>query len=122
MLIILFIFLLNNPAQELFERGNLYFSAGQYRRAIELDSASAEAFHSRAYTFYYKEQYYDALTDYNRAIELRNNYALSYAGRGLVLIELGYFDRACQDFHRSVELGATKVQKLITEHCKSIKM
>jgi len=30
MLIILFIFLLNNPAQELFERGNLYFSAGEH--------------------------------------------------------------------------------------------
>jgi len=65
----------------------------------------AEAYNDRAFAYYLKGDYEQAIADYTRAIELRPNYPKAYNSRGVVYLAGGYGSaKSVPDFDRAIEL------------------
>ncbi len=85
-------------------RGNRYSRNGAYERAIEdysraleMDSAFAEAYYDRGFSFYEVGLYEEAISDLSRAIELNPEAAHYYGQRSLVYLFADRLDLAQAD-------------------------
>jgi len=74
-----------NPAEESYNRGNVYFDKGQHDRAIsdfskaiEINPNDAEAYNNRGFAYFNKGRYDLAISDYNKGIEINPRHAKAY--------------------------------------------
>ena len=76
-----------------------------YRKAIELEPDSIEAYKRRAAVYYANGDFALAIPDYDRVIKLAPEDAAGFYGRGAALSNSGDFDRAVEDYTRAIELN-----------------
>jgi tetratricopeptide (TPR) repeat protein len=75
-----------------------------YRNIIELDPDFAEAWWMRGNAYWDAGDYDRALADYNKTITLDPNYAMAYLGRGNVYLRKGDYDGALDEYNQVVEV------------------
>ena len=92
-------------------RGNAYYSLGEYKKAledyskaIELNPNNASYYYNRGNTFHNLKEYEKALEDYNKAIELNPSNALAYNNRGVSFYNLKKYEKALEDYNKAIEL------------------
>ncbi|MBF0555264.1 MAG: tetratricopeptide repeat protein [Nitrospirae bacterium] len=117
-------------AEDYLERGNTYYSKGDFdsaisnfTKAIEINPKLAEAYINRGVAYYGKGNYDQAISDYNRAIELNPKLdvdvnpkiAEAYNNRGNSYLKKGDHKRAMTDYQKAAELGNTHAQKYLRE-------
>ena len=73
-------------------------------RAIELDSASAEAHYNRGRIHYRLGRFDKAKEDFDNAIQLDQLFTLAYNDRGLTFARLGKLPLAVEDFRKAIHL------------------
>ena len=98
-------------AEELFVKGEQYYSEGEYEKAIEYFTLAIEmdphcvlCYYKRGNIKYALGQYEEAIADYTRAIEIDPGESLFYEKRGLLYHVLGRYNDAILDFTRIIEL------------------
>ena len=79
---------------------------GDYTRAIEVDTADAEAYLKRGVALKVLGEFGAAVEDLNKAIELRPKYLDAYYNRATVRMEMMDYGRAIADLDRVVELNS----------------
>lgn len=82
---------------------------------LDIEPDHEAALHIRAASYWYSEQFVEALDDYNRLIELNSDgeEALPLLnGRGQVHAELGEFEQALDDLNRSIDHAKRTQDKL----------
>jgi Tetratricopeptide repeat len=102
-----------------FRRAQLYFSNGDYDRAIADFSAfirlrpnSVVAFNERGLSFGKKGDYDKAIADYTEAIRLNPVWsALPYYNRGTAYEKKGELEKALADFREALNKGSTTVSE-----------
>lgn len=75
------------------------------RRALELDSTSAQIHNNLAAALRARGDYEDAIVYYRRAIELDPEYARAHENLGSMLLEIGNADEAAHCFRRALQLA-----------------
>ncbi|MEJ2734726.1 MAG: tetratricopeptide repeat protein [Anaerolineae bacterium] len=93
--------------------GNLYSSRQEYlaaiegyTRAITLDSAYTDVYHSRGVLYWREFGHHDrAIRDLNRVLELDPSRAEAYFNRAFAYKLQGEHDKAIADFERYLETG-----------------
>jgi tetratricopeptide (TPR) repeat protein len=98
-------------AEALAERGQTYYSGGQYaeawaefNHAVELQPNLGWAIYGRGEASRMLGRYIEALTDFTRAIELIPERADGYASRGETYRMLERYDEARADFNQALKL------------------
>lgn len=93
-------------------RGNGYYSKGDYDRAIQ-DTEQAILLNANEPLFYYtsglaykkKGDYNRAIQDFDEAIRLNRNFERAYYDRGNAYIDKEQYDHAIQDLNQAVHLN-----------------
>lgn len=100
------------PAESYLDEGNVYFTVGQYDRAVErfsralqLDPGLGRAYYNRAAALLRLEREADALADYDRAAALLSGDADVLHNRGLLHFARGDFAAAARDFAQALALA-----------------
>jgi protein O-mannosyl-transferase len=93
-------------------RGNAYWSLGNYRQAledyakvIELNPKLPEAYNNRGAAYQNLGNYRQAIEDYTKAIEVKPKYAEAYNNRGGAYAILGNYRQAIEDCTKAIELN-----------------
>ncbi len=93
-------------------RGNVYYSKGDYDRAIadytkavELDPKDAVTHNNRGVAYYVKRDYDHAIADYTKAVELDPKFAVAYSNRGGAYYDKGDYDHAIADHNKAIALN-----------------
>ena len=101
-----------NNASYYYNRGNAYYSLGEYKKAledyskaIELNPNNASYYYNRGNTFHNLKEYEKAIEDYSKAIELNPNYSLAYNNRGNTFSILKEYEKAIDDYNKAIELN-----------------
>ncbi len=85
-------------------RGNYQQAIADYTRAIEVNPALSEAYHSLALVYSEQSQYEKGITEYTKAIELSPQCAACpYNNRGLAYAHQGDYDKAIADFTTAIQ-------------------
>lgn len=98
-------------AHALAQRGQAYYEANRFDRAMaDLDAAiaaghgDAAAHLARAKTYVFTGRYGDAIADFDEVIRQRPDDAAAYHARGAAFYGGGAFDKAIADFDRAIAL------------------
>ena len=98
-------------ATQYFERGNRFYYAGKYSKAvddfskaIQLDPNYADAYNNRGVAYYDLKKYDEAIRDYNYAIQFDPNNKQAYYNRGNAYDDLGKYDDAIRDYNYAILL------------------
>ncbi len=103
-------------------QGNLFSFYGNdkaaiknYKKAIELDPRSSEAYFQMGMSYGELKDYQKALSSINKAIELNPQKGLYYYGRGRIYLisENGDKDRAIEEFKKAAKLGDRDAQNYL---------
>jgi lipoprotein NlpI len=73
------------------------------------DQELAIIFNNRAFAYYNKRDYQQAIRDYDRAISLQPHYALALTRRGAALLEKRQYEQALADYEAATQLDAKSV-------------
>ena len=73
------------------------------------DQDLAITFNNRAFAYYNKKDYQQAIRDYDRAINLQPNYGLALTRRGAALLEKHQYEQALADYDAATQLDAKLV-------------
>jgi len=94
-----------------YNRGNAYFSGGDYKEAIKdysqtiyLDPEYLMAYHNRGNIYYYYKNYHKAISDYNHALSINPNFITSCINRGNVYLDKGDYKNAITDYNRALKI------------------
>jgi tetratricopeptide (TPR) repeat protein len=116
-------------ADDYFTRGNAYYEAGDYERALEAYNRALElkpdfaaVLNNRGNALYELKRHEDALKDFNRALELEPDDPMTLNNRGTTLDEMGRYGDALRDYDRSLELRPDYVDALVNRSAALIKM
>jgi tetratricopeptide (TPR) repeat protein len=92
------------------QKARLAFQAGRYaeaeelwRKVVEQQPNSAEAFYQLGFSLHLQEEVGAAIAAYQKAIALDPTYDTPYVNLGLAFIELNQFDEATQAFQRVLD-------------------
>jgi len=101
----------NSEAARYYNRGNTYYSNGDYDRAIadftqaiRLDPNLAPAYSNRARAYNSKGDYDKAIADATQAIRLNPNLAPAYYNRAIAYNSKSDYDKAIADFTQAIRL------------------
>jgi hypothetical protein len=75
-----------------------------YTHAIQIDTNSADTYHSRGFAYYNKGDYDLAINDYSQAIRIDSNRADTYNNRGASYNSKGDYDRAIVDLTEAIRI------------------
>jgi uncharacterized caspase-like protein len=100
-------------AEAYYNRGNDYYSEGEYDKAlsdfnqtIRLDPKYAAAYVNRGFIYnMIKDEYDKAIADFSEAIKLNPDYASAYNNRGGAYYNKGEYDKAIADFNEAITLN-----------------
>ena len=94
-----------------YNRGNAYYSLGDYARAIEdhdealrLDPGNALFYSNRGSAYDELGEYRRAIEDYDEALRINPGYLDAYNNRGVAYDHLGEYARAIEDFDQALRL------------------
>ena len=94
-------------------RGALYFSLGEYRRAIvdydraiHLTPDFSSPYGNRGVSYRYLGEYQKAIADYTQAIRLDPQKAMAYYHRGNAYCELEKYQKAIADYTQAIDLDS----------------
>ena len=104
---------LNSELAETYNnRGNVYYSKGEfdraiqdYNRAIDLNPGLTQAYNNRGNAYSSKGEFDTAIRDFNTAITLNPELADAYSNRGNAYSSKGEFDTAIRDFNTAITLN-----------------
>jgi lipoprotein NlpI len=95
-------------------RGNAYYAAGDYDRAIQdysqaiqLDPKSAVYLSNRGNAYADKGDYDSAIKDFDKAIELNPKSSNVYSSKGFAFARKGDYDSAIKYYSQAIQLGST---------------
>ena len=93
-------------------RGNAYFFAGEYDRAIsefnkaiEINPTYVEAYGNRGLAYLEKGEHDRAISDFNKAIEINPWDDKATVNRGIAYGAKGEYDLAISDFNKAIEIN-----------------
>ena len=75
-----------------------------FQKAIQLDSAYADAHCNLGSAFIHKDQIKDAIIAYKEALDIDPNFSQPYFNLGILLNNIGKIDEAIACFHSAIEL------------------
>ena len=111
-------------AKVFYNRGNLFYSTGDYKKAlidyekcISLNPNIAEVYCNQANIFDVNSKYELAISSYTKAIELKPAFALAYSNRSRVFIKLNRLGEACADLKTALSLGYNDAAVTINSIC-----
>lgn len=103
---------LNPDYQNIYQRGWLYVSKGEYDRSIadftklvNLYPSAPGGYYGRGWAYAEKCEYDEAITDFTNLIEMNPDSGEAYFNRGEAYADKGEYDRAIADFTRDIVLG-----------------
>ncbi len=93
-------------------RGNIYFFAKEYDKAIpdfteaiRINPSNADIYINRGSSYGEKGEYDKAISDYTRAIALNPSLSQAYLYRGVVYFRKGNYDKTWEDVQKAQSLG-----------------
>jgi tetratricopeptide (TPR) repeat protein len=86
---------------------------GYYNKALELDAQHIGALTKRAGLYYSQGEYDKALQDYDKIISLKSDNAEIFNARGNVHLAKGEYDLALDDFNKAISLDANSVNSYV---------
>jgi tetratricopeptide (TPR) repeat protein len=116
-----------NNHEAYYERGNVYFTLGNYQRAIEdfthvicSNPQSVIAYNKRGLVRSELGDYQGAIEDFNQALQINNRVAEIYNNRGNARSQLGDRQGAMEDYQKAAELLAeedkiVQLEELVAE-------
>jgi tetratricopeptide (TPR) repeat protein len=100
-----------NCADAYCKRGDFYYEATEYvkaladyNRAVELAPNDADAYYNRGCTYGEMGECGKAIAEFNKAIQLNHNHTLAYYNRGLAHHDMEEYDKAIADYDKAIEL------------------
>lgn len=87
-------------ARSAFQAGRYAEAEGLWRKVVEQQPNSAEAFYELGFSLHLQEEIGAAIASYQKAISLDPNYDTPYINLGLAFIELMQYDKAAQAFQK----------------------
>ena len=96
----------------------IFFTIGDYDKALALKPDYAECLSNRGAAKYQLDDLPGALVDFLKALELKPDFANAYLGLGLVKISSGDKESGCKDLNKAGELGLKEAYDLIKKVCK----
>ena len=96
------------------EEGKLAEAKAAFRKAIELDSTSAEAHFRLGYMYEIADSLADAAREYATAIRLKPDMAVAHHNFGLLLAKGGDFERAVREFELTIQLNAVDPDTILS--------
>ena len=98
-------------ARDYFHRGDVWYNAGsydraiaEYNRAITLDPNYAAAYVNRGHAWAQKGEHDKAVADYTRALAINPDYTDAYYGRGNARYGKGEYAKAVADFNQALAI------------------
>lgn len=91
-------------AHHLHEREEYDAAIEKATEALDQDQDSLPALATRAASYWYSEQFVEAVDDYSHLIELHADASFAYVGRGQVYAELGEYELALRDLDTGVDM------------------
>ena len=99
-------------ADAFYDRGWLYESKGNYRkaeedytRAVEINKDHADAYYNRGLVLVKIKKYEQAIKDFSEAIRLNPRSVDGYCNRGNAYLRLGKTDSALQDYNAALKIN-----------------
>jgi tetratricopeptide (TPR) repeat protein len=96
-------------AENLIEKGLLYYEVKQYKKAIiiwtrslELDPTLHNVYYYRGMAWYAMGEFDSALTEFNKSLEIMPKYGMAFSSRGFVWKKKGLYDHAIADFRNAL--------------------
>ncbi|MCX8166380.1 MAG: tetratricopeptide repeat protein [Candidatus Micrarchaeota archaeon] len=99
-------------AKSYFNKGNIHYEKGEYKKAIEqytkaivLNRLYSEAYFNRALCYYNLKDYDSAIEDYTKALELDPNNPILYNNRGDAFYLKEDYKKAIEDYSKALTLN-----------------
>jgi tetratricopeptide (TPR) repeat protein len=89
-----------------------------FTQAVTLDGSFKLAYYNRGNAYFSLGQYEKAIEDCDKAIALDAYYAEAYGVRGYANAKISKTAAACSDLRKSFDLGVTKSGELLKSYCK----
>ncbi|MEO0374928.1 MAG: tetratricopeptide repeat protein [Cyanobacteria bacterium P01_A01_bin.17] len=87
-------------ARSAFQAGRYAEAEGLWRKVVDQQPNSAEAFYELGFSLHLQEEIGAAIASYQKALSLDPNYDTPYINLGLAFIELMQYDKADQAFQK----------------------
>ena len=121
-----------NFAGAWYNKGNAYYSKGEYdlaiqcyEKAIEINPNYAEAWNNKGNAYGDKGEYDLAIKCYEKAIEINPNYAEALANKGVAYYSKGEYDIAIKCYERALRLfrkhGKERYAQIIEERLRMLR-
>ena len=85
--------------------------------AVDLDSKSASAYHTRGRIYYEKREYEDAIKDFETSLNFNPQNEVAYYNLGMTYYKMEDLDKACRYFNESCSMDYSLACKMILAKC-----
>ena len=87
------------------DKGKFDLAIADYKKALEINPKSAEAYNNRGNAYFSKGKFDQAIADFNKALEINPRYAEAYYNRGNVYYLKKEYDKSWKNVKKAQELG-----------------